>query len=558
MKQDNVGEDQVRDEITQLRERLSELEHAREEAATAESRRQETEKRFNDIAENALQWIWEVDSEWRYTYVSPVVEDILGYAADEVLGMRCHDLFDPDDKEDQRVALLEMFASREPFREFVSRNVRKSGALVWLATSGVPILDEQEALLGYRGASTDITARIKSEEEWRRLEEQMLQVQKLESLGAMVGGIAHDFNNLLLGVLGNAELALLELGPASPAGDMIVDIQRASLRAANLCKKLLLYSGKGQFATQPTNINGVIQDVSGLLQTSVPKKTAVKYQLDTDLPMVSGDPSQIRQVIMNLVANSAEAIGAEGGVITIATMTRDCDRAYLSSTYLDENLPAGRYVVLEIADTGDGVDEEAKGKLFDPFFTTKVTEDGQKQARGLGLAAVLGVIRGHRGAMKVTSVPGQGATFTILFPRIKSQASEIEPSSPSDKEWRGSGTVLVIDDEDTTRSVARRMLEKLGFSVLTAAAGREGAAIYREHADEISVVLLDLAMPDMDGGDTFRELCRIREDVRVILSSGYDALRSAERFTGVGVAGFLEKPYRMEDLAGKLRDIVGR
>ena len=393
--------------------------------------------------------------------------------------------------------------------------------------------------------------RKRAEERQRNLEAKLQQAQKLESLGVLAGGIAHDFNNLLMGVLGNAEVALLELPPESPARGDLQHITTAALRAAELTKQMLAYSGKGKFVVQGLNLTKLVEEMAELLQVSISKNVVLKYNFAKNLPAIEADASQIRQVVMNLIINASEAIGEKSGVVTVSTSVIEADRSYLTETYLDENLPEGCYVSLEVADTGCGMDEQTQKKIFDPFFTTKFT------GRGLGLAAVLGIVRGHGGAVKIYSQPQRGSTFKVLFPASQQPAAEESVgTSATEQEWRGSGVILVVDDEETVRIAAKLMLERRGFTVLTAEDGRAALEVFRSRVDEIVVVLLDLTMPHLDGEETFRELRRIRSDVRVILSSGYDEQETTSRFAGKGLAGFLQKPYGVGPLGEKIRQVL--
>ena len=256
---------------------------------------------------------------------------------------------------------------------------------------------------------------------------------------------------------------------------------------------------------------------------------------------------------MNLITNASEAIGDRSGIISITTGAVDCDRAYLTESYLDEELPEGLYVSLEVADTGCGMDAETRAKLFDPFFTTKFT------GRGLGLAAVLGIVRGHRGAIKIYSEPGKGTTFKVLFPAVDAEPRSVADRKPPDREaWRGEGTVLLVDDEEAIRALGKRMLERAGFDVLTANDGRDAVELYREHGDQIVCVILDLTMPQMDGEEAFREMRRIRSDVCVIVSSGYNEQEVTQRFVGKGLAGFIQKPYKFNRLLDQVRQALAK
>ncbi|MBI5948963.1 MAG: PAS domain S-box protein [Chloroflexi bacterium] len=384
----------------------------------------------------------------------------------------------------------------------------------------------------------------------KRQEEALLQAQKLESLGVLAGGIAHDFNNLLVGILGNAGLALLELPPASPARDTIQQIETAGKHAADLARQMLAYSGKGRFVIQPVDLNSLVEEMTHLLRVSINKGVSLHYDLGASLPAVEGDLTQLRQVVMNLVVNASDAIGQESGVITIATEVVHATREDLAATYLSPDLPTGDYVSLVIRDTGAGMDAGTRAKIFDPFFTTKFT------GRGLGLAAVLGIVRGHRGAIRIDSTPGAGSTFTLLLPRAAAAMEAGSSVQSPAAEWKPSGSILVVDDEDTVRRVTARALSSLGLAVLTAADGLEALATFREHQDEIRCTLLDMTMPGMDGEETFRALREVDPATPVVLMSGYTEQDATARFATDGLAGFIQKPYEISTLREVIRQVI--
>ncbi|MFH1026565.1 MAG: transporter substrate-binding domain-containing protein [Pseudomonadota bacterium] len=395
------------------------------------------------------------------------------------------------------------------------------------------------------GFTIDITERKRAEEERLQLEKQLLHTQKLESLGVLAGGIAHDFNNILMAVIGNADLALMRINRESPAVENLHRIEKAAERAAELAKQMLAYSGKGKFVIECLDMNRLLEEMLHMLEVSISKKAVLRFTLHTPLPTVEADATQMRQIIMNLVINASEAIGDRSGVISVSTGCMECDRNYLKDVWLDESLSDGLYVYLEITDSGCGMDRETMAKLFDPFFTTKFT------GRGLGMAAVLGIVRGHHGAIKVYSEPGKGSSFKILLPAAD-RPPEVSCSESDSADWRGSGTVLLVDDEETVRGIGGEMLRELGFQVLTASDGRDALEIFRGR-DDISFVILDLTMPHMDGEQCFRELRRLKPEVKVIMTSGYNEYEVTQKFIGKGLAGFIQKPYRL----AVLRDVLG-
>ena len=429
--------------------------------------------------------------------------------------------------------------------------LRHDGTEGWLLTSKSPLHDGAGRIVGLVGIGRDITQMRKDAAEREALHAKLRETQKLESLGILAGGIAHDFNNLLTSILGNASMAAQDAPPGSPLHDCIEQITEASMRAADLCKQMLAYSGRGRFDVRKLDLGQLVEHTAQMLQISISKKAVLRYSLEKALPPVEVDATQIRQVIMNLVINASEAIGDNNGVISISTGVIQVDRAYLEATLLDTDLPEGEYVYLEVSDTGCGMSRETQAKIFDPFFTTKFT------GRGLGLAAVLGIVRGHKGAMKVYSEPDRGTTFKLLFPAAKG-VSETSAAGPATAPpWQGLGTVLVVDDEANMRHTVGRMLGKLGIEPVLVSDGREAVEAFRAEPDRFALVLLDLTMPHMDGEQTFTELRRLRPDVRVVLMSGFSAQEAMVRFPGKGLASFLQKPFTIDTLRGVLQNLLG-
>jgi PAS domain S-box-containing protein len=391
--------------------------------------------------------------------------------------------------------------------------------------------------------------RAVAEAERVRIEGRLQETQKLESLGVLAGGIAHDFNNLLTSILGNASLARLDLPPRSPVEHSLEQIEQTSLRAAELCKQMLAYAGKGRFVVQPLDLTRLVQDTAHLLQVSISKKAVLKFDLAAGLPPVLADASQLRQIVMNLVINASEAIGDRSGIIALHTGLVRADRRYLADTQLAHSLPEGDYVFLEVSDTGCGMTPELKARIFEPFFTTKFT------GRGLGLAAVLGIVRGHRGALRVYSEPGKGTTFKLLLPMAPGAAVELPVPSPLADGWRGSGRILLADDEETVRTVVARVLETLGFTITVAADGREAVKIFEADPDAFTLVVMDLTMPHLDGAEAFARMRLLRPDVRVVLMSGFSEHDATITFAGKGLAGFLQKPFELAHLRDKIRSV---
>lgn len=406
-----------------------------------------------------------------------------------------------------------------------------------------------QAVANVIGASTD---RVQAEAERHRLETQMTHVQKLESLGVLAGGIAHDFNNLLVGIMGHAGLALMELPPGSPAATRLHHIETASLRASELTNQMLAYSGRGRFVVQPLDLSRLVEEMGHLLHTAVSKSAVLRFECEPGLPQINGDPSQLRQVVMNLITNASDAIGADPGTITLRTGVVDADRAFFGHTYLREDLPPGPYVFVEVRDSGSGMTPETLARIFDPFFTTKFT------GRGLGLAAVLGIVRGHRGAIRIDSAPGAGTTFQVYLPALP----EVAAPPPADVvelasgAWQGRGTVLVVDDEEGVREVAGAILEHAGFQVTMAVDGREGVDRLAADPGGIALVLLDMTMPRMNGATALVEMRKIRADVPIIVTTGYGEQEVVSQVGSLPHTGFIQKPYSPGALVAAVRQLL--
>lgn len=396
----------------------------------------------------------------------------------------------------------------------------------------------------------DITDRVKAEDQRRQLEGQVRHSQKLESLGVLAGGIAHDFNNLLTAIMGNTGLALMNLSTKLKAKKNLENIEKASLRAADLCQQLLAYSGKGKFIVDAININEMVNEMSKLLEVSISKKVILEYKFSEKKLFFDADPTQIRQIIMNLITNASEAIGDNTGKVTIVTGIEKCSARYLKSTYFDDGLLAGDYVFLEVTDNGVGMNAETISKIFDPFFTTKFT------GRGLGLAAVVGIVRSHKGAITIESKMKKGTHFKIYFPVSHSLTQKEDTIKETDIDWHGKGTILVVDDDEAIRFLGKATLEKVGLQVITAVDGRDAVNIFKKKQDEINLVLMDMTMPRLSGEEAFKKLQEINPAVKVVLSSGYSEQEATRKFSKSGLMGFLQKPYRPSDLIAKVKSII--
>lgn len=411
------------------------------------------------------------------------------------------------------------------------------------------IRDREGEVEGVLGVATDVTERVRAEEERVRLETQLRQAQKLESLGVLAGGIAHDFNNLLMTILGGAHLAAKAIPPASAAHANLKRIRDTARRAADLTALLLAYAGHVPPTLEPINLSELIRGMTELLTVSISKKAALQLDLAERISTVEGDPSQLSQVLLNLVTNASEALGNGSGRIVIRTGQTDCTRADLLQSCLGENLPEGPYVFLEVNDTGIGMDEATRSRIFDPFFSTKFT------GRGLGMATVLGIVRGHGGAICVHSQPGLGSTFRVLLPQSQTGPA-VRQLRPVHEPWGRSDTILLVDDDPDVREVAEHMLRDLGFAVTTAADGRQAIEEFRAGSDKIAAVVLDMTMPELSGDEVLAAVRHTHPEMPIVLMSGFSKRYAATRIRDDARCSFLQKPFEPEELAAALRSVL--
>jgi PAS domain S-box-containing protein len=402
-------------------------------------------------------------------------------------------------------------------------------------------------LHGFRWLCQDITERKRAEAERQVWDTKLQGTQRLEGLAILAGGVAHDFNNLLTNVLGNADLALANLPATSSARVQLDAIIVAAQRAADLSNQLLAFSGKGKFVVEPVPLQQFILETQPLLETLVSSRCRIEYDL-SPAAVIEADVTQLRQIVTNLILNATEATGDHGGTIGLRVGTRECEGSDLTKFVLGHGLPPGTYAFVEVADTGCGMTRETQERIFEPFFSTK------HSGRGLGLAAVLGIVRGHHGAVDVASTPGRGTTIRVFFPVTHGSPAARTSQPPTAAPTTGSGTVLVVDDDPSIRAVAQSIVESAGFSVLTAVDGLDAIDVFRSHIGEIRAVLLDLTMPRMCGVETLGHLRRLDSQVLVILTSGFSELECLGPIAEDRRTRFVQKPYRKADLLGLLHD----
>ena len=508
-----------------------------------------SERRFRSIWENSVDAMRLTDNKGTILAVNPAFCRLVNLPPEDLL-RQPYTVAYAGNGDEHLEGYLRRFADRtidqRQEKEVTFRCGRK--AQLEMTFSFMEMVGQKPLLLGI---FRDVTTRKQAEEDRKSLERKLLDAQKLESLGVLAGGIAHDFNNLLTAILGNASLARLNDSLDSSVQNNLANIEKTSLRAAELCKQMLAYSGRGKFTFEHLSLNEVARETAELLDVSISKKAGLKLDLREPLPLTLADPAQIRQVLMNLVINASEAIGETSGMIRVKSGVMQADAAFLASTYLPEDLVEGDYVFLEVGDNGAGMDPETLARIFDPFFTTKFT------GRGLGLAAVLGIVRSHKGALKVKSEAGQGTTFTVLFPVAEAPTvGAPNQERPSQLGWKSQGTILVADDDPHVRAVTARMVQAFGFEVLQAVDGRHAVEVFSQNRARINAVVLDRTMPQLNGDEAFAEMKRIDPAVKVLMVSGYSQSNGEMHFKDGPPSAFLQKPFLPEELNAKLRGVL--
>ncbi len=501
-----------------------------------------SEERYRALFEGAHDGVYLESLDGDILDVNPRGCEMLGYRRSELVGHNVRELLPPEFA-DRFDAMMEQIRA-EGGMTLEGVNFHREGHAIPVEVSAriIDLEGEPKLLTLVR----DITERKRAEDQRREMEEHLLHRQKLESLGIMSGGLAHDFNNLLVGILGFSELALKNLGGAHPARRMVMEIVRAARSANDLTLQLLAYSGSGPHEAEPYDLNQIVEDIIFVVRTSVSKKVVIQPVLDRGIPPLLGNPTQIQQVAMNLCLNAGEAIGERRGLIQLLTGVEELGEPELRRGLAPAPVEPGTYVYLEVRDDGCGMGVEESQRIFDPFYTTK------RPGRGLGLAAVWGIVRDHAGLVVVDSVPGEGTRFRVLLPQRDAIDGEERPSLEEDLPG-GDETILLVDDEPVVRAYASEALDMLGYHVVLASDGAEALRTYESLRPDVDLVIADAMMPEIGGVELFTALRELDPALRVILSSGYDELETTRPLTDAGLAGFLQKPYTLRALAERVR-----
>lgn len=506
----------------------------------AEAALRTSEEQYRSLVEDASDPIYRLDVNGAITYMNPAGTRLMGYG-EEITQMTCWDIIREDHREQMGRDVARHFEGKEKTVYVEFPVVAKDGREIWLGQMSQPIYGENEKIVGFQAFSRDITDRIHAEQEKQKLEDQLNHTQRMDAIGTLAGGIAHDFNNLLSGILGYSNMLKDRFDPGDQNYKAVSIIENAADRAANLTQQLLGFARKGKHQNTPVDAKEALREVMELLSRTIDKNIIVQYQNRGRHTQVMGDPDQIRQVILNLSLNARDSMPKGGKLLleldNVEMTENDC------ISYPDAK--PGRYLVLMVGDTGSGIPKSIQEKIFDPFFTTK----DQGKGSGMGLSMVYGTVKNHGGFICLYSEENIGTCFRVYLPLYLSEPEQNAPSAEPQKLSAGHGRILVVDDEEVVRELVTDMLEALGYEVLTAVDGQEAIEQYREKKNEIDLILLDMIMPRVGGKDCFMELKRMNPKVRAVLSTGYSRDGAAQEILDQGMMGFIQKPYRINQLS---------
>ncbi|MBL0938340.1 MAG: response regulator [Gemmatimonadaceae bacterium] len=535
---------QLRDDQRLLEDQLDQLKASEAKLSASGEALRDASRRQRAILDNSTDALWVKDLNGRYTAVNTAFARMVNRPVDTIVGLSGQDIAEEGVVARVTAQQDEVLRTGLPVTYDYPIDARGEERVLEVTISA--ITDDRGKPTGFAGSARDVTERRRAEEERQRDAVRMQEAQKLESLGLLAGGIAHDFNNLLGVIRANAEVARAELNGSAEPSLPLEHIEQATERAADLTRQMLAYAGMGRVTITRVDVAALVRGTASLLRAAVSKKVELRFELDETIPAVEGDATQLRQVVMNLISNAADAIGEADGVVTLRTIVRHVRDGDVTPAHGLESLAAGLYVVVEVADTGGGMSGETLRRIFDPFFTTKFV------GRGLGLAAVIGILRAHRGAVDIVSEPGRGSLFSIYLPASATEAGgtpPLENTAPDSglfPEHLGA-TVLVVDDEQMLRSLASRVLTRAGCHVIEASDGMEAMERLKE-TSHVDMVLLDMLMPRMNGEETLKAIRAIHPTLPVLLSSGFSEAVAAQRLLDDPHVRFMQKPYGAREL----------
>ena len=500
-----------------------------------------SEERFKSYVELSPNAVFVTDEAGQYIDVNPAASAITGFSSGELLTMKIPDLLPPESQEWARDSFKQLLEIGYCKGEAAFK--RKNGEIGYWELIAVKLSPTK-----FMGVVADITNTKRAEEEKLLLEQQFQQTQKLESLGVLAGGIAHDFNNILAIIVGYCGLTKMDYEQAE---QNIPEIEKAAERAAALCRQMLAYAGKASLTQSQVNTWMLVDEMVSMLKTTIQKNVVIKPNLGADIPSITGDASQIRQVVMNLIINAAEAIGDAEGEINVSLAKTEIKAGQAEKDHLGLIIPAGRYICIEVSDNGCGMADDTRRKIFEPFYTTKFT------GRGLGMSAVLGIIKAHNGALQLESQQGQGTAFKVYLPvQLSKYETEEAHQKTASAAWQGSGTILLVEDEAQVKLIAIALIEMLGFKVLDAANGKEALELYQQNSADITMVITDMGMPVMNGYELFYKLKQLDPMLPIIISSGFGEGDIASKIPREEIAGLINKPYKFDQLRDVLRGVV--
>ena len=510
----------------------------------AEEALRESEEKYRTILDEIDEGYFEVDLTGRFTFVSDWFLQVAGSSRDELLTMDNRDYMTPESAKEVYSIFTKLVRTRVPVKNVGHEIVTPKGEHRHHELSASLVRDGEGNAIGFRGTTRDVSERIKAEEERAKLEAQLQQAQKMESIGTLAGGIAHNFNNVLMGIQGRTSLMLVDKDGSHFDFEHLKGIEEYVQNAAELTKDLLGFARGGKYEPRPVDLNELIKH-ENLMFGRTKKEITLRGKYSKDLWTVEVDQGQIRQTLLNLYVNSWQAM-PEGGDLYIQTENVALEENYVKSF----KITPGRYVKISVTDTGVGMDEATREKIFDPFFTTQ----GVGVGTGLGLASVYGIVKNHGGFINVYSEKGVGTTFNIYLPASEKEFTEEKKTAGEVVE--GEGTILIVDDEEMITDVSALMMEKLGYRVLTAKSGQEAIDVYGKNMDDIGLVILDMIMPGMSGGETYDRLKEINPDMKVLLSSGYSVTGQAREILDRGCNGFIQKPFSLKDISQIIRELL--
>ncbi len=499
-----------------------------------------SENRLRDISLSMADWIWETDSEAKFTYISQSIKDVLGYEPEELIGKTPFDLMPEDESVRVNEIVLKIISKSKNIKDLENWNIDKTGHRLFMLTNGIPILDDEGKTSGYRGINKNIT-------DQKKLETQLQQAQKMESMGTLAGGIAHDFNNILFPIMGHTEMLIQDIPEDSPFKDSLNKIYSGTLRAKNLIKQILTFSRQEKSELHLIKIQPIIKEALKLIRSTIPSTIQIKHDIQTDCGVIKADPTQIHQIVMNLAINAYHAMEKTGGELKVSLKKVELGEYDI----LNPDMTHGEYACLTVTDTGTGMDKVVTEKIFDPFFTTKAIGKGT----GMGLSVIHGIVTHMGGAIQVHSKLEKGTQFNIYLPAVKDLSEEQVINSNAEVQ-RGTEHILLIDDEEAVVTMQKQLLKRLGYQVTSHISSLEALDVFRSHSNIFDLVITDMQMPNMSGDKLSIELLKINPDIPVLLCTGYSETISEEKAISMGINGFLLKPIVLKDLSQKIREVL--